>query len=57
MALRVILMFVFAAIAGAATITGLISIIKRQQGAIFVFVSTAIGLFFLIEGVVSAVQL
>ena len=57
MALRVTLMFVFAAIAGAAAVIGLISIIKRKQGAIIVFVSTAIGLFLLIEGVVDAVQL
>ena len=34
--------------AGAAFVTGLISIIKRKQGAILVFVSTALGLFLLI---------
>jgi len=56
MALRVTFMFVFAAIAGAASVIGLISIIKRKQGAILVFVSTAIGLFILIEGVIGALQ-
>jgi hypothetical protein len=44
-------------IAGAASVTGLISIIKRKQGAILVFVSTALGLFILIEGVIGAVQI
>jgi hypothetical protein len=57
MALRVTMCFVFAVIAGAAFVTGLISIIKRKQGAILVFVSTALGLFILIEGIISAVQI
>lgn len=57
MALRVTMCFVFAVIAGAASVTGLISIIKRKQGAILVFVSTAVGLFTLIEGIIGAVQI
>ena len=36
-----ILSFVLAAIAGAASTTGLISILKRRQGAIIVFISRA----------------
>ena len=51
MALRVTMSFVFAVIAGAASVTGLISIIKRKQGAILVFVSTAFGLFIVIGGI------
>jgi hypothetical protein len=54
--LAVILTFVLAAIGGAASATGLISIIKRRQGAILVFISTAIGLVFLITGFADAVQ-
>ena len=57
MALRVTLMFALAGISIAAFVTGLISIIKRKQGAILVFVSTALGLFILIEGVIGAVQI
>ena len=56
MALRVTLMFVFAAMGGAASVIGLLSIIKRKQGSVLVFVSIAIGLWLLIGGVVSAVQ-
>ena len=55
MTLAVILTIVCAAIAGTAFTTGLISIIKRKQGAILVFISTAIGLLFLIGGVTSVV--
>ena len=51
-----ILSFVIAAIGGAASATGLISIIKRRQGAILVFISTAIGLVFLITEFADAVQ-
>ena len=51
-----ILSFVIAAIGGAASATGLISIIKRRQGAILVFISTAIGLVFLITTFADAVQ-
>ena len=51
-----ILSFVLAAIGGAASATGLISIIKRRQGAILVFISTAIGLVFLITTFADAVQ-
>ncbi len=51
-----ILSFVLAAIGGAASATGLISIIKRRQGAILVFISTAIGLVFLITEFADAVQ-
>ena len=54
--LAVILLFILACIAGVASVTGLISIIKRKQGAILVFISTAIGLFFVVGGVVGAVQ-
>jgi hypothetical protein len=36
-----------AVIAGAALVTGLISIIKSKERSVFVFVSTAIGLWFL----------
>jgi hypothetical protein len=53
--LAVALTFVLAVIAGAAFAAGLISIIKRKQGAILVFISTAIGLVFLIGGLASAV--
>ncbi len=56
MALAVTLTFVLAAIGGAASVTGLISIIKRKQGSILVFVSTAIGLVFLITCFADAVQ-
>jgi hypothetical protein len=56
MALRVTLMFALAGISIAAFVTGLISIIKRKQGSILVFVSTAIGLFLGIESVIAAVQ-
>ncbi len=55
--LRVTLILFIAVIAGTASVTGLISIIKRKLGSILVFVSTAIGLFLLIESVVSAVQM
>jgi undecaprenyl pyrophosphate phosphatase UppP len=51
-----ILSFVISAIGGAASATGLISIIKRRQGAILVFISTAIGLVFLITEFADAVQ-
>jgi hypothetical protein len=51
-----ILSFIVAAIGGAASATGLISIIKRRQGAILVFISTAIGLVFLIVEFADAVQ-
>ena len=51
-----ILSFVLAAIGGAASATGLISIIKRKQGAILVFISTVIGLVFLIVQFADAVQ-
>ena len=51
-----ILSFVIAAIGGAASATGLISIIKRKQGAILVFISTVIGLVFLITEFADAVQ-
>ena len=51
-----ILSFVIAAIGGAASATGLISIIKRRQGAMLVFISTAIGLVFLITCFADAVQ-
>ena len=51
-----ILSFVLAAIGGAASATGLVSIIKRRQGAILVFISTAIGLVFLITEFADAVQ-
>ncbi len=54
--LAVILTFVLAAIGGAASATGLISIIKRRQGAILVFISTVIGLVFLITEFADAVQ-
>ncbi len=55
MTLAVFLTIVLAAIAGAAFVTGLISITKKKQGAILVFISTAIGLIFFIGGVVSAI--
>ena len=55
-ALFAILSFVLAAIAGAASATGLISIIKKRQGAILVFISTAIGLVILITEFADAVQ-
>lgn len=51
-----ILSFIIAAIGGAASATGLISIIKRRQGAILVFISTAIGLVVLITEFADAVQ-
>jgi hypothetical protein len=51
-----ILSFVIAAIGAAASATGLISIIKRRQGAILVFISTVIGLVFLITAFADAVQ-
>ena len=54
--LAVILTFVSAAIGGTASATGLISIIKRRQGAILVFISTVIGLVFLITEFTDAVQ-
>jgi len=54
--LYAILGFVLAAIGGAASATGLISIIKRRQGAILVFISTAIGLVILITEFADAVQ-
>ena len=50
------LSFVLAAIGGAVSATGLISIIKRRQGAILVFISTAIGLVVLITEFADAVQ-
>ena len=50
-ALGTALILVLGAIGGAASITGLISIIKRKQGAILVFISTAIGLLFLVVGI------
>lgn len=54
--LAVILTFVLAAIGGAASATGLISMIKRRQGAIFVSISTVIGIVFLITEFADAVQ-
>jgi hypothetical protein len=51
-----VLSFIIAVIAGAASATGLISIIKRRQGAILVFLSTTLGLVFLITEFADAVQ-
>jgi hypothetical protein len=47
---------VIAVIAGATFITGLISMIKSKERSVFVFVSTAIGLWFLIATTVSLPQ-
>jgi hypothetical protein len=47
---------VVAVIAGAAFVTGLISMIKSRERSVFVFVSTAIGLWFLIATTVSLPQ-
>jgi hypothetical protein len=54
-AFRAIIVIVLDVMAGAASVTGLISIIKRKQGAILVFVSTALGLFLLIELIIGGV--
>jgi hypothetical protein len=51
-----ILNFVGSAIGGAAFVTGLISIIKRRQGAILVLISIAVGLVLLITAIADAVQ-
>ncbi len=56
MALRTALTFVPGVIAGAGFVTGLISIIKKKQGAILVFVSAAGGLVVMIGFVIAAVQ-
>ncbi len=56
MALRTALTFVPGVIAGAGFVTGLISIIKKKQGAILVFVSAAGGLVLMIGFVMAAVQ-
>jgi hypothetical protein len=50
MALATTLTIVVTGIAGAAFITGLISIIKRKERSVLVFVATAIGLYNLIGG-------
>ncbi len=50
MALAVALTIVGTGIAAAALITGLISIIRSKERSIFVFVTTAIGLYGLIGG-------
>jgi undecaprenyl pyrophosphate phosphatase UppP len=47
---------VVAVIAAAAFVTGLISMIKSKERSVFVFVSTAIGLWFLIAITVSLPQ-
>ena len=47
--LRASIDYLLIGIAGAAVITGIISIIRRKQGAILVFLSTAFCLFILIE--------
>ena len=49
--LAVVLKIIFAGMSGAIFITGLISIIKRKERSVFVFVSMALGLWFLIGGV------
>ena len=43
--------------AGAAFVTGLISIIKRKQGAILIFVSTALGLWIFIANLIGWMNL
>jgi hypothetical protein len=48
---------VAAGISGAAFVTGLISMIKSKERSAFVFVSTAIGLWFLIGSTVSLPQM
>jgi hypothetical protein len=47
------LTIILASMSGAAFITGLISMIKRKERSFFVFVSTALGLYFLIGNVAS----
>ena len=47
---------VVAVISGAALVTGLISIVKSKERSVVVFVSTAIGLWFLIVTVVALPQ-
>jgi len=51
--LAVALTIILASMSGAAFITGLISMIKRKERCVFVFVSTALGLYFLIGNVAS----
>jgi hypothetical protein len=56
LALRTSLTFVPGVIAGGSFITGLLSIIRKRQGAILVFVSSAGGLAVMIGFVLAAVQ-
>ena len=49
--LAVILTIISAGILGAAFVTGLISIIKRKERSVLVFVSMALGLWFLAQAV------
>ena len=56
LALRTGLTFVPGVIAGGSFVTGLLSIIRKRQGAILVFVSTAGGLALMIVVVLAAVQ-
>jgi hypothetical protein len=55
LALAVII--IVAGISGAALVTGLISMIKNKERSVFAFVSTAIGLWFLIVTTVSLPQM
>ena len=57
MALNNTLNVVVIGIAAAAFVTGVISIAKRKQGAILVFVSTAIGLVVMMGGIGSLLGL
>ncbi len=49
--LAVVLKIIFVGLPGAAFVTGLVSMIKRKERSVLVFVSTALGLWFLICGV------
>jgi len=57
MPLAYTLTIVLAGIAGAAFVTGLVSIIKRKERSIIVFFTTFIGLYSLIGGIVSLLGL
>ena len=49
--LAVVLKIILAGMPGAVLVTGLISMIKRKEGSVFVLVSMALGLWFLIVAV------